>query len=178
MGGEFFNNRRVDPRDRTIPEPPIASRQDDLDRLELSLDYTPGGQLEQDVHTQLSDDARREYKQRTQSPEPSREQDYLSQVQERFDKQVEEDRREQQETQSREEADAKRAEQKEAREKSEQQEKEAAERKERSAPSYDMPEQGEDASAPASPPPPSVIRPRPGRLGPGERDRSDGGHEH
>jgi len=179
MGREFFNNRRIDPRAKAHdkPDPEPSKHYPDLDHLELNLDYTPGGRLEQDVHTQLSESGRRENQARLHRTEPSQERDYLSQMQEKLQKQIDEKRREQDAKEGREEAAAERAEQEEARQKTEQQEKEAADQKQRTAPSYDMPEQGEDASAPASPPPPSIIRPRPGRLGPGERDRSDGGHE-
>lgn len=177
-GREFFNNRIEPAREQTAKPTPQPIRRD-LDHLEPTLDYTPGGRLEQDVNTQLSDSVRREYKGRMERPEPSREKDYLNQVQERFDKQVEQDRQEHEAKEAREEAAAQRAEQKESREKANRQEKEAGEQKERSAPSYDMPERGDDTSAPASPPPTTdAVRSRPGRLGRDGPDRSGGGHEH
>lgn len=178
MGREFLNNRLVDPQQRAPKTPSQPHQQQDLDHLELTLDYTPGGQLEQDVHTQFSGNARREYNERMQKAEPPREDYYLDQIQERFDKQIEESRREQQAQEVREEAVAERTEQSKAHQEKPQQEKQPAEQKSRNAPSYDMPERGDDASAPASPPPSGPIRPRPGRLGRDDRDRSGGDHEH
>lgn len=182
MGTEFYNNRLVDPKanqhDKPKPEP---IHYPDLDHLELNLDYTPGGSLEQDVHTQLSENARRDYNAQMQKTEPSREVDYLTQVQEKLKKQQEAQRQEREAKEVREEAEAREAEQKEQREKTadrdekEQQSSKAG--RDWKAASYDMPEQGEDSSAPASPPPPSPIRPRPGRLSGDFRDRCDDGHE-
>jgi len=189
MGRDFFNSRYSASRDQT-PEKESAAPQhyQELDRLEPTLDYTPGGQLEQDVHTQLSDNARREYEQRMQKSEPPRDDYYINQIQERFDKQVTEAERQREEEQAREEAAEKQT-NKEGRStesrdgaeqvKAKEADKQAEQQDSRQTHSYEMPEASKDAAAPMQQNPPDQgAKLRPGHSGREDRDHSGSEHEH
>lgn len=192
VGRHFFNNRLT-------PEPDWEKRKagsdqgdpsQDVDHLEPTLDYTPGGRLEQDVHTELSDNARRQLKQQAQRSGPSNERQYFNRVQQRFDHQLEQAKKEQDEKLRQEERDAKLLKlfdekQKEAQAKAEQDARATGDSKEppnrdpsdRKASSYDMPDQEGHDETRDQPAPTENARVRQGRSERGGPDRSGGGHE-
>ncbi|TWT67025.1 hypothetical protein Pla123a_44550 [Posidoniimonas polymericola] len=191
MGQEFSNNRLTPAPDKAPVQPPQQPGRDpNLDHLELTLDYTPGGELEQDVHTQLSNQGRSEYLNRTQRSEKPPEQQYLDQIQDRFNKEAEQEEREQEAKHRQDERDAKLL--KTLEEKQQQgkakdelnahvQGKDAPthspDPSDRKASSYDMPDHSDPSDTPNSPPPNGGARPRPGRSERSGPDRSGGGHE-
>jgi ADP-ribose pyrophosphatase YjhB (NUDIX family) len=64
-------------------EPPAP----DIDHLDLAtLDYTPGGSLEYEVHRDLSDNARRQYLEQTRQETPSEEKFYADQIDRQFER--------------------------------------------------------------------------------------------
>jgi hypothetical protein len=59
----------------------------DIDHLDLAtLDYTPGGALEYEVHRELSGDARRQYLEQTRQEAPSEEKFYADQIDRQFER--------------------------------------------------------------------------------------------
>ncbi|QDS97081.1 hypothetical protein [Adhaeretor mobilis] len=169
IGHAFESVKRTTPTDKAQEGP---QHYPEIDRLDLSTrDYTPGGTLEQEVHTGLSDNARREYQERMQRAEPPEEDYYLDQIQQRFDEQIKEADRKREEEQMR---DAAEKENTNYGRDNEQADQGNEQEKPRQPHNYDMPEK--ETTEPLPKPPAHGVKPRPGRTG--GHDRSDDGHEH
>lgn len=173
------------------PKPTTPTRYKDLPEIDHhnleKWELTPGGAVEQSVHTQLSDRARAEHRrfmerQHMHDDPEMNHREYVNQVQDRLDKQIKETEKLREARLAREERAAKAAERQEQK-KADQKQRSGSEEKskadrDKQAPKYHMPPDkgvGHDKSDGPSRGKPGFPN-RPGRGPRGGRDR--GSHEH